>query len=172
MYYHGFRPVNHFLQRPFVFIKVPIHRTAEGSFILRYRSAPHSPGDRGIDVIATATTDEGPQKQLIQAKGYGPATTVGSPEVQQYASLQLQADGVDQVTIATTGEFSGQAEAMAPDFDVIPVHGDDLLGMIDELDAADVLAEHLESVEQRAAVKHDDPQLDRGLLDRLRALIR
>lgn len=77
------------------------------------------PGDRGIDVIATATTDAGPQKQLIQAKRYGPNTTVGSPEVQQYASLRLQEEHVDQVTIVTTGDFSAQAEEMAPDLDVI-----------------------------------------------------
>lgn len=48
------------------------------------------PVDRGIDVIATATTEAGgPQKQLIQAKRYGRTTTVGSPEVQQYAALRI-----------------------------------------------------------------------------------
>ncbi|MEF8843404.1 MAG: restriction endonuclease, partial [Haloarculaceae archaeon] len=78
------------------------------------------PGDRGIDVIAT----RGEQTQLIQAKRYGPTTTVGSPEVQQYAALQLQEDDVDQVTIVTTGEFSAQAEEMAPDLDVILVDGE------------------------------------------------
>lgn len=47
------------------------------------------PGDRGIDVVAT----RGQQKQLIQAKRYRPNTTVGSPEVQQYAALRLQEEG-------------------------------------------------------------------------------
>ncbi len=61
------------------------------------------PGDRGIDGIATSTTGDGPQKELIQAKRYGPNTTVGSPEVQQYASLRIQEDNVEQVSIVTTG---------------------------------------------------------------------
>lgn len=100
------------------------------------------PGDRGIDVIAT----DGQDKQLIQAKRYGPDTTVGSPEVQQYASLRLQEDNVKQVTIVTTGSFSRQAEDLAPELEVILVDGENLLGILDELEAYEVFAAHFDDI--------------------------
>lgn len=59
------------------------------------------------------------RKKRIQAKRYGPSTTVGSPEVQQYVSLRIQEDNVNQVTIVTTGEFSQQPRDLAPGLDVI-----------------------------------------------------
>ncbi len=50
------------------------------------------------DVVVMATIENaGPQKQHIQAKCYGLETTVGSPKVQQYASLRLQHDGTRAV---------------------------------------------------------------------------
>ncbi|MEZ3118196.1 restriction endonuclease [Halobaculum sp. MBLA0147] len=100
------------------------------------------PGDRGIDVIAT----DGDGKQLIQAKRYGPDTTVGSPEVQQYASLRLQEDGVDDVVIVTTGTFSQQATSLAPELDVTLVDGETLLEMLDELEAYEVFVEHFDDI--------------------------
>lgn len=135
------------------------------------------PGDRGVDVVATAEGDTdsgGPQTQLIQAKRYGPETTVGSPEVQQYASLRLQAEDVDQVTIVTTGTFSRQAEAMAPDIDVLLVDGEALLGLVLELEAADLLADYLDAVELAAEVETDGPSADRevgGLIGWLRSIV-
>jgi|APHM01.1.fsa_nt_gi Restriction endonuclease len=84
------------------------------------------PGDRGIDVIAVDSED----KQLIQAKRYGPSTTVGSPEVQQYASLRLQEDNVKQVTIVTTGTFSRQARELAPELEVILINGEKLVEIV------------------------------------------
>lgn len=100
------------------------------------------PGDRGIDVIAT----DGDAKQLIQAKRYGPDTTVGSPEVQQYASLRLQEDGIDDVVIVTTGTFSQQAASLAPELDVTLVDGETLLEMLDELEAYEVFVEHFDDI--------------------------
>jgi len=120
------------------------------------------PGDRGIDVIAT----DGENKQLIQAKRYGPNTTVGSPEVQQYASLRLQEDGVDQVTIVTTGSFSRQAEDLAPELDVILVDGEDLLGVLDEIEAYEVFAEHFDDISLGEPTA--DATEDTGLLDKVR----
>lgn len=123
------------------------------------------PGDKGIDVIATT----GDEKQLIQAKRYGPNTTVGSPEVQQYASLRLQEDGVDGVTIVTTGRFSHQAEDMAPDLDVLLVDGEQLLGMLEEIDGWDVIAPYFEDVS--VAGGHDTSETDAGgsgVADRVR----
>jgi restriction system protein len=121
------------------------------------------PGDRGIDVIAT----DGEDKQLIQAKRYGPSTTVGSPEVQQYASLRIQEDGVDQVTIVTTGTFSRQAENLAPDLDVILVDGENLLGVLEELEAFEVFAEHFDDI-HLATAADESREDDAGLFDRVR----
>jgi restriction system protein len=129
------------------------------------------PGDRGIDVVAT--TKDG-DKQLIQAKRYGPDTTVGSPEVQQYASLRLQEDGVNQVTIVTTGTFSQQAEELAPELDVILVDGEALLGVLEEVDAFEVFARHFEDISVQAAGsadRHGQEQAG-GLLDRFRGWLR
>lgn len=125
------------------------------------------PGDRGIDVIAT----DGENKQLIQAKRYGPNTTVGSPEVQQYASLRLQEDGVDTVTIVTTGSFSRQARELAPELDVILVNGENLLGILDELEAYEVFARHFEDIEvgdADAVEQEEEP----GLFDKVRRWFR
>jgi len=123
------------------------------------------PGDRGIDVIAT----DGESKQLIQAKRYGPNTVVGSPEVQQYASLRLQEDAVDTVTIVTTGEFSRQAEDMAPDLDVTLVDGEDLLGVLDELEGYEVFVDHFDDIQVGAGDGDavEDGSDDAGLIARI-----
>jgi len=128
------------------------------------------PGDRGIDVIATGEHPDGRiEKQLIQAKRYGPETTVGSPEVQQYASLRLQEDGVDTVTIVTTGSFSQQAEEMAPDLDVELVDGADLLAILDDVEAYEVFAEHFPEIQVAPDAAGDGTGSDdAGLLDRIR----
>ena len=125
------------------------------------------PGDRGIDVIATAPEE---QKQLIQAKRYGPNTTVGSPEVQQYAALRLQEENVDGVTIVTTGEFSNQAEEMAPDLDVLLVDGSDLLGMIDKLDGWEVVAAYFDDIALATNAEQDGDAGSDGILERARSL--
>ncbi|WP_277543798.1 restriction endonuclease [Haloarcula laminariae] len=123
-----------------------------------YTRVVGEPGDKGIDVIAAR---EG-QKQLVQAKRYGPNTTVGSPEVQQYASLRLQEDGVDTVTIVTTGEFSRQAEDMAPDLGVTLVDGEDLLGILDDFDGWGVVADYFDELKLREDVEAADRDDDRG----------
>lgn len=120
------------------------------------------PGDRGIDVIAT----DGDAKQLIQAKRYGPNTTVGSPEVQQYASLRIQEDGVDTVTIVTTGSFSRQAEDLAPDLDVVLIDGEGLLGVLDEIEAFEVFAKHFDDIQVGTPDATSDT--DAGVLSRIR----
>lgn len=125
------------------------------------------PGDKGIDVIATTLEGE---KQLIQAKRYGPNTTVGSPEVQQYASLQIQEDGVDSVTIVTTGSFSRQAEDMAPELDVLLINGSELIDMMLEVDAIELIAEYFEDVELRSEVESDSSHSEgSGVLSRLKS---
>ncbi|WP_246982081.1 restriction endonuclease [Halorientalis marina] len=124
------------------------------------------PGDKGIDVVATTPEN----KQLIQAKRYGPNTTVGSPEVQQYASLRLQEENVDQVTIVTTGTFSTQAEALAPDLDVLLIDGSELIGMILELDAVELIAEYFEDVELRSEVESNTTHSEQsGVISRFKS---
>ncbi len=71
----------------------------------------HGP-DEGVDVIAKKSIPYD-QTTLIQAKRYGPNTTIGSPEIQQYASLKRQYDNVDKVVMVTTNTFTGQAVEMA-----------------------------------------------------------
>lgn len=123
------------------------------------------PGDRGIDVIAT----NGEEKQLIQAKRYGPNTTVGSPEVQQYASLRLQEENVNQVTLVTTGTFSRQAEELAPDLEVILVNGENLLGILEEREAYEVFAQHFDEISLQTDTGDDSAgKEDAGVVDRLR----
>ncbi len=108
------------------------------------------PGDQGIDVIATTADGE---CQFIQAKRYGPNTTVGSSEVQQYASLRLQADGdVNQVTIVTTGGYSEQAEAMAPDLEVVLVDGQELVELVLEAGATELVAVYVDTIERADAI--------------------
>jgi len=96
---------------------------------------------------------------------------VGSPEVQQYASLRLQEDAVDTVTIVTTGEFSRQAADMAPDLDVTLVDGEDLLGVLDELEGYDVFVDHFDDIQVGTpdGDAGEDESDDAGILARLRS---
>ena len=101
-------------------------------------------------------------------KRYGPNTTVGSPEVQQYASLRLQEDGVDTVTIVTTGGFSSQAEDMAPDLDVELIDGREFLAVIDSRDAWSVVAEYFPELSLEHDTNGDDTTDDDGVVERVR----
>lgn len=101
--------------------------------------------DRGVDVIATRRSPY-EEKALIQAKRYGPNTTVGSPEIQQYASLKHQRHGVDKVLVVTTNGFSGQAEELAHQLNVKLIDGDDLAGLIEELDARDLVERYIPEI--------------------------
>ncbi|WP_262178357.1 PQQ-binding-like beta-propeller repeat protein [Haloarcula laminariae] len=82
-------------------------------------------GDSGIDIVATK---ESPfqQKQLIQAKRYGPDTAVSSPDIQQYASLRQQENNVDSVVVVTSSRFSKQAVQLAEKLNVKLVSGEEL----------------------------------------------
>lgn len=111
--------------------------------------------DAGIDVIATKETPY-PQKKVIQAKRYGENTTVGGPDIQQYASLKHQVEGADSVVIVTTNSFTSSAESRAKDLNVKLVDGDDLVELIRELNAEDLVDQYLpqarQSVTQETAI--------------------
>lgn len=107
--------------------------------------------DRGIDVVATRNSPY-EEKALIQAKRYGPNTTVGSPDIQQYASLKHQRHGVDKVLVVTTNGFSRQAGELAHQLNVKLIDGDDLTELVDQLDAMDLVERYV------PAVREPDPE--------------
>ena len=106
--------------------------------------------DKGIDVTARKSTPYD-QLVLIQAKRYGPNTTVGSPEIQQYASLKHQQSGVDKVLMVTTNEYTQQARELADQLNVKCIDGDDLVELVDQQEAFDLVADYLEFIEPAKA---------------------
>lgn len=112
--------------------------------------------DKGIDVVATRRSPY-EEKALIQAKRYGPNTTVGSPAIQQYASLKHQRHGVDKVLVVTTNGFSGQAEELAHQLNVKLVDGDDLVGLVEELDAMDLVERYVPAREPESEPAFETP---------------
>jgi len=107
--------------------------------------------DKGVDIIARKSRPYD-QLVLIQAKRYGPNSTVGSPDVQQYASLRQQYDGVDKVLIVTTNGYSRQAREIAKDLNVKLIDGDGLVELIEEYDSLDLVAEYLDFIEPAESV--------------------
>lgn len=101
--------------------------------------------DEGVDVIARKQHPY-EQRTLIQAKRYGPNTTVGSPDIQQYASLGQQYNGVDKVVVVTTNEFTGQARDLAERLNVKLIDGDALARLVAQHDALDLVDEYLDFV--------------------------
>jgi len=99
--------------------------------------------DAGIDIIATK---ESPytQKKVIQAKRYSDATTVGGPDIQQYASLKQQVPNTDSVIVVTSSSFTSGAESRAEELNVKLIDGDDIVAMVENFDAYDIVDEYLE----------------------------
>ena len=114
--------------------------------------------DKGVDITARKSS---PYEQLllIQAKRYGPNTTVGSPDVQQYASLRQQFENVDKVLIVTTNGYSRQAREIAEDLNVKLIDGDGLVELINEHDSLDLVAEYLDFIEPAKKAGPDEPEL-------------
>ncbi len=102
--------------------------------------------DKGVDVTAKKASPY-EQTLLIQAKRYGPNTTVGSPEIQQYASLRHQYHGVDKVLVVTTNGYTGQAKDLAENLNVKLIDGDELVQLVLEHDALDLVADYLDFIE-------------------------
>lgn len=121
--------------------------------------------DRGIDVVATRNSPY-EETALIQAKRYGPNTTVGSPDIQQYASLKHQRHGVDKVLVVTTNGFSGQAQELAHQLNVKLVDGDDLVGLVEQLDATELVERYVPAIREPEPEPDPgakpNPELDRG----------
>lgn len=112
--------------------------------------------DEGVDVIAQK---ELPYEQttLIQAKRYSSATTVGSPEVQQYGSLLHQYDNIDKVAIVTTNEFTEPARELAGRLNVKLINGRELAELVARFEAADLIAKYVDEVELERRSLDDPP---------------
>lgn len=108
--------------------------------------------DRGVDITAIQSDDGFQTKAVIQAKRFQSGNSVGRPKIQQYASLKQQEDA-DIVVVVTTSTFSNPAETSADDFNVKLVDINDLVSVIQEEQADDLL-------EQYDLVERDDDEPD------------
>lgn len=94
--------------------------------------------DQGVDIVATKE-DPFPQKQVIQAKRYNSDNTIGSPKIQQYASLRQQEDRADATVIVTTSQFTQQAKNLAQKLNVKLVDAEDLYNLLRETGRFDLV---------------------------------
>jgi HJR/Mrr/RecB family endonuclease len=88
--------------------------------------------DRGVDVIATKKDAFENRRHLIQVKRHGENTTVGSEDIQRYASLYQRDEQVDNVFVVTSNQFTSEAEKVAKRRDVSTVNGEELYEMLTE----------------------------------------
>ncbi len=114
--------------------------------------------DAGIDVTATKSNPY-PEKNIIQAKRYGENTSVGGPDIQQYASLKQQVSGTDSVIVVTTGSFTNAAEKRATDLNVKTVDGDGIVSMVDDLDARNLVTDYIDIPLESSAESEFDSEL-------------
>lgn len=82
--------------------------------------------DAGVDVAAVKNTSD-LQKTLIQAKRYNPDNPVTGPEVRQYAGLYSQEENVENVVVATTGNYTKQAREVGEKSNVTLIGPDELI---------------------------------------------
>lgn len=107
--------------------------------------------DGGVDVRAVKETPY-TQKTLIQAKRYGPNTTVGGPDIQQYSALKQQEADADQTVVVTTNRFTSAAYDRAEELNVKLIDGDELVALVDDLDAYDLVEKYTAGTPQAAGV--------------------
>ena len=131
--------------------------------------------DAGVDVVATKETPY-PQKMLIQAKRYGPNTTVGGPDIQQYASLKHQEQGVDSVVVVTSNGFSSHALDRAEELNVKTVDGNGLVNMLGQLNSHDLLEKYGTAAPSSGRTRSDSSTVDNrsssgeGVIDSIREI--
>jgi len=97
--------------------------------------------DKGVDVIAVKE-DPYPEKEIIQAKRYGPTNKVGRPEIQQYTALLRDAD---RVVVVCTSEFTTGALSIANEFNIKCVNGKMISEMIWDNDSIDLVKMYSDS---------------------------
>jgi len=92
--------------------------------------------DKGIDV--RGKPPGGGPTTAVQCKRYNKNSKITSSEVQKYASLQLH-DGIEGVTVVTTSKFTSNAEEVAEERGVRCIDGDDLVRIVEQYDAYEIL---------------------------------
>lgn len=88
--------------------------------------------DKGIDVIAMKEDLFEERRHLIQVKRHGKSSSVGSEDIQRYASLYQRNEQVDNVFVVTSNQFTSEAEEVAKERDVSTANCDELYQMITE----------------------------------------
>jgi uncharacterized protein YjbI with pentapeptide repeats len=114
--------------------------------------------DGGVDIQAINVRGE---KHLIQVKRYGADTTVGGRKIREYGSLYQLEDGVDNVYVVTTNEFTSQAKEMADKLDVKLVNGTELADRIEQ--NKKIVREYFSdsrSIKNTSTVQKTDPAPD------------
>jgi hypothetical protein len=105
--------------------------------------------DAGVDVVLRRKEGGLEQQAVLQAKRYADGNKVTSEDVQQYNSLKEQEEA-DFAAVVTTSSFTKDATEMAEDLSVRLIDGNDLVRVIDEADAFDLVNEYA-PVEQEEA---------------------
>lgn len=93
--------------------------------------------DRGLDVIGEPP--EGGNKTAVQCKRYAEGNKITSDQIQQYAALRQQWSDVDGVTVVTTSSLTQAAKELAERLDVKCIEGDDLVRLVRQYDAKEIL---------------------------------
>lgn len=135
--------------------------------------------DAGVDVALSRKEGGFEQRAVLQAKRYSEDNKVGGPEIQQYGSLREQ-EGVDFCAVVTTSSFTRGAEDRAEELNVRLVGGEDLVEVIDETDAVDLLDEYapvkgrqqVGGAEDTGRTQTDRREGPREKVDELRNLLR
>ncbi|AEH36289.1 restriction endonuclease [Halopiger xanaduensis] len=96
--------------------------------------------DKSLDVLAEKETPYH-QRHAIQAKRYQEENNVGGPKVSEYASLRDQFDA-DVAVVVTTSGFTVDARERSKTLNVKLIDGDDLVEMVVQADALDLVAEY------------------------------
>lgn len=102
--------------------------------------------DRGVDVFVSQDTPVR-QRHAIQVKRYGESNPVGSPEIQQYSSIQHQEKDIDAAVVVTSSRFSEQAEEVARELNVRLIDGDELFNTVQSQGLSDVVEDYIQSAE-------------------------
>jgi hypothetical protein len=97
--------------------------------------------DAGVDIVMDRVEGGLRQKAVLQVKRYQEGNRVEAREVQQYNSLKEQEDA-DFSAIITTSGFTRDARKREEQLDVRLLNGADLVEVIDEADAMDLLGEY------------------------------
>lgn len=106
--------------------------------------------DKSLDVLAERDSPYH-QRHAIQAKRYQEDSRVSGPKISEYASLRDQFDA-DAAVVVTTSGFTKDARERGDTLNVKLVDGDDLVGMVEQYDAYDLVREYgdLDTEEERA----------------------